>query len=106
MARPFSVRYAAPAIAEIDVIYEYIARDNPLAAANVLDAIADAIALVREYPYKSRRTGRRSMRAVVLGQYPYIVFFKIRRGELEILHVLHAAQRHPAFQEPAFAFAR
>jgi hypothetical protein len=64
------------------------------------------IEILALFPNKSRRTVRSRMRAVVMKHYPYIVFFRLKRRELEIVHVLHAAQRHPAFQEPAFDFAR
>ncbi len=105
MGGALSVRYSAPALAEIDEIFEFIARDNAAAASDVLMAIANAIALVRLYPHKSRRTRQRGMRALPLSRYPYIIFFKIRRGELEVLHVLHGAHRHPGFQEVASAYA-
>jgi plasmid stabilization system protein ParE len=106
MAGSLSVRYSAPALIEIDEIYNYIAKDNPLAAADVLAAIRESVDLLSRYPRKSRRTPRRGMRALPLSQYPYIIFFRLRRGELEVLHVLHGARRHPGFQETQHEFAR
>jgi len=50
------VNYSSPALSEIDEIYEYIAKDNPQAAADILAAINEAIELLRRYPYKSRKT--------------------------------------------------
>lgn len=104
--RPLTITYAGPARADIDAIYSYIAKDNQQAARDVAAAIERAVENLALFPRKSLHTVRRRTRAVILGRYPYIDFFKIRRGELEVLHVLHAAQRHPGFQEPAFAFAR
>lgn len=106
MNRPLSIIYAIPARADIDVIYRYIAEDNPAAARDVVAAIEDAVVLLSEYPHKSRRTHRRGMRALAMSDYPYIIFFKITRGELEVLHVLHGARRHPGFQEETLEFAR
>jgi toxin ParE1/3/4 len=104
MAGPRPVRYSAPALSEIDAIFDYIAKDNPSAAADVLAAIAEAVELLALYPRKSRRTQQRGLRAIPLSGYPYIVFFKIKRGELEVVHVLHGARRHPGFQEELAGF--
>lgn len=101
------VRYSAPALVEIEEIYRYIARDNPLAAAGVLAAISESVDLLSRYPRKSRRSRLRGLRALPLSGYPYIVFYRIKGRELEILHVLHGARRHPGFQDdrPEFAGA-
>lgn len=64
-------------------------------------AIHQTIELLSHFPEKSRSTRQRGLRAVSLSRYPYIVFFKIRRGELLILH---GARRHRGFQEEAAAF--
>jgi plasmid stabilization system protein ParE len=106
MGLPLSISYAVPARADIDDLYRTIAKDNLRAAREVVAAIEAAVELLSQYPYKSRRTRQCGMRALPLSRYPYIVFFKIRRGELEVLHVLHGARRHPGFQEEAAAFAR
>lgn len=106
MARPLSVSYTPSALREISGIYRYIARDNPNAAAEVLAAIDHAIELLCVYPRKSRAVRRPGLRALPPSQYPYIIFFRIRRTDLEILHVLHAARRHPGFQEEQRAFVR
>ena len=86
-------------------IHRYIAQDNPQAAVDVSLAIEAAIERLRSFPDLSLRTVRNGLYGVIMGTYPYIVFFRVRRGELLIVHVLHAAQRHPAFQEPTIAFA-
>lgn len=105
MTGPLAIFYSVPARADIDEIYRYIAKENPQAARDVVSAIEEAVLVLGRYPRKSRRTRRRGMRALPLSRYPYIIFFKIRRGELEVLHVLHGARRHPGFQEEAEAFA-
>lgn len=104
MPTPLSVRYAPAALAEIDGIYDYIARDNPSAAAKVLTEVRDAVLLLSTFPEKARKMRRRGMFALPLSRYPYIIFFRILRDELEILHIRHGARRHPGFQEDAAEF--
>jgi plasmid stabilization system protein ParE len=103
---PLSVTYSVPARADIDGIYRHIAQDNSSVARDVVAAIDDAVILLSRFPHKSRRTKRRGMRALILSDYPYIIFFTIKRREIEVLHVMHGARRHPGFQEEAFAFVR
>lgn len=102
---PLSCSYADAARSDIDAIYRYIANSNPSAAIDVINAIDAAIELLSLYPMKSRRTRRLGIRALPLSRYPYIVFFKIRHGELIVLHVLHAARHHPGFMDEARGFA-
>ncbi|MDE2183340.1 MAG: type II toxin-antitoxin system RelE/ParE family toxin [Alphaproteobacteria bacterium] len=88
---------------EIDEIYRYIAKDNPLAASDVLVAIRGAVEFLSHYPRKLRNTHRRGLRALPPSAYPYIIFYGIRRGDVEVVHVLHGARRHPGFQEEQIA---
>lgn len=99
------MRYSTPALAEMVGIYRYIARDNPQAAFDVAQAIGESIELLRRFPEKSRKTDQKGLYAQPLVQYPYIIFFRVRAGELLIAHVLHGARRHPGFQEDASLFA-
>ena len=102
---PLAIIYAIPARADIASIYRFIAEDNPVAAQAVVAAIHQAMVLPSQFPLKSRRTHQRGVRALPLSDYPYIVFFKLRRQKIEVLHVLHGACRHPGFQEEAVAYA-
>lgn len=99
MAKELRVRYAREARSDLDKIEAYISDDDPYAAARVIAAVESAVDLLAHYPRKSRKTTQRGMRALPLSGYPYIIFFKVKRGELEVLHVLHGARRHPDFQE-------
>lgn len=101
---PIPVRYSDTARADIGDIFRYISRDNPAAAAAVVAAIYQAVELLGLFPEKSRRTRRHGLRALPLSRYPYIIFFKIQRGELYVVHILHGARRHLGFQEEAAAF--
>lgn len=104
MRRPLSVRFTAEARSDIAAIHDRIAGDDPAAADAVTFAIDDAVERLRFFPFKARKTKRRSVRALPLSRYPYLVFYKIARGELIVLYVHHGARRHPGFQERAVEF--
>ena len=79
------------AIAHVEEIREYIARDNPTAAKAVATRIRRAVRRLRDHP-RSGRPGRDpGTRELVVSGYPFIVAYKIHDHRVEILAVLHAA---------------
>ena len=45
------LRYARGALADLDEIFSYVARDNPQAAARLVDRIEQVAGLLAERPY-------------------------------------------------------
>ena len=73
----------------------YIAERNPWAAINMGDAIEAAVARLADNP-KSGRPGRvRGTRELVVTGTPTIVVYRVERGAVVVLRVLHGAQRWP-----------
>lgn len=99
--RERAIRYTTAAIGDLREIKDYLVQHDPGAARNVGEAIERAVLLLSLFPHKSRNVRRRDWHALPLSRYPYIVFFRIRRDEIEILHIRHAARRHPGFTEDA-----
>ncbi len=89
------VRWLKRALANLDAEAEYIARDKPKAAAQVVESIHEAVALLRQYPALGR-TGRvAGTRELVVPDTPYIIPYRIRGNEVQILRVFHAARKWP-----------
>ena len=88
------VRWRPVAEADRDGIVDYIAQDNLVAAIEFGDAIDRRVAELPEHP-KLYRVGRvRGTRELVV--HPnYVVVYRIARGEIEILRVLHSARQWP-----------
>ena len=88
------VRWRPVAEADRDGIVDYIAQDNLVAAIELGDAIDRRVAELPEHP-KLYRVGRvRDTRELVV--HPnYVVVYRIARGEIEILRVLHSARQWP-----------
>jgi addiction module RelE/StbE family toxin len=83
------------ALANLDAEAEYIARDKPRAAARVVESIHETVALFRQYPALGR-TGRvAGTRELVVPDTPYIIPYRIRGKEVQILRVFHAARKWP-----------
>lgn len=88
------IRWRPAAEADRDAIIDYLAQDDPVAALDLGDAIDRRVAGLPKQP-RFYRTGRvRGTREMVV--HPnYIVVYRIVRGEIEILRVLHSAQHWP-----------
>ena len=89
------VRWLRTALANLDAEAEYIARDNPAAANQVVATIVEAVERLERFPALGRPgrvTGTREL--VVLGT-PYIVPYRVRSRVVELLRIFHAARKWP-----------
>ena len=75
---------------------EYIAREDPDAAREVYAYIRVRVADLAKHP-ESGRPGRVfGTRELVIEKYPYIVPYRVREKEIQIIRVFHTSQRLPA----------
>jgi toxin ParE1/3/4 len=77
-------------------ISAYIARDNPTAARQIVDRIRDAVVLLTTHPLMGRVGRINGTRELVIAGTPYIVAYRVRKGSVRILAVLHSSQRWPS----------
>jgi plasmid stabilization system protein ParE len=59
----------------------------------VVDAIFNCASLLAQQPHLGR-AGKRA-RSLGVGAYPYIIRYRIRRDEVEILSIWHDRQKRP-----------
>jgi len=90
-----TIRWTKRAVRRLDQIGAHIAKDNPPAAARVVARIVSAVDSLAEHPAIGR-TGRLSgTRELVLADIPYIIPYRVTLNDIEILTVMHAAQKWP-----------
>ena len=89
------VSYSRRALAQLDEIFAYIAKDNAAAAAAVVNRIDALIALLGKYPTMGRATDKEGVRVMGVRRYPYLIFYKILPDgdEIRILRVRHTSRR-------------
>ena len=88
------VRWRPLAEADRDGIVDYIAQDNVRAAIELGDTIERRIAELVEQPRLYRAGRVRGTREMVV--HPnYVVVYRIKRDEIEIVRVLHTARQWP-----------
>jgi plasmid stabilization system protein ParE len=89
------VRYTRKALAEINSIISYIARDNERASDKVAEAIREAVELISRRPEISPFVFRQEIRGKMVGRYPYRIFYTVGSDEVVIRNVRSARRRLP-----------
>lgn len=90
-----TVRWTQRALRRLDQIGAHIAADSPDAAARVVARLVSSVDALAHHPGMGR-TGRiKGTRELVLADIPYLVPYRVRGSDLEVLSVLHAAQQWP-----------
>ena len=87
--------WTEPAARALESIHDYIARDNRRAAWEVAQRVRQAVNQLEEHP-RLGRTGRvRGTLELVTPGLPYIVPYRTKGGDVQILSVFHAVRKWP-----------
>ena len=89
------VRWLRAAVANLIAETEYIARDNPAAAARVETSIKCSVEKLCRFPSLGRPGRVSGTRELTIPGTSYIVPYRVRHDTIEILRVFHAARRWP-----------
>lgn len=80
---------------DFDSIIDYIASDNPLAAIEQGDEIERQVTGLLEHRQLGRPGRVKGTRELVIVRTPYIAAYRLKRGKIQILRILHGAQQWP-----------
>jgi toxin ParE1/3/4 len=89
------LRWTRAALANLNDLAEYIARDNPRAAAEMIDRIFAALDGLLAHPAMGRPGRVANTRELVVPKTPYILPYRVKGQYVEILRVFHGARRWP-----------
>ena len=85
------VVWTRPALRHLREAREYIAIDNPAAAADQIERIEKSVSKLVVFPMMGRKGMRASTREFPIPGTPYIVIYRVAKDKLQILAVLHGA---------------
>jgi plasmid stabilization system protein ParE len=88
------IRWTAEAATWLEDIFNYIAQDNPEAAANVIDGIYEKVQLLAKFPaagHVFRREPEGDIRVIVYGHYRIAYLHRPAADVVEVLGVFHGA---------------
>ena len=73
----------------------YIVRDDPEAAARIVERIVTSVEGLGAHPASGRPGRVPGTRELVVSGTPYLVPYRVRGETVEILHVFHSARKWP-----------
>lgn len=85
------VRWLRRALESLEEEAEYIARDDPEAAARVVTRIASSVDRLAMHPASGRPGRVPGTRELIVSGTPYLVPYRVRGETVEILRLLHGA---------------
>ena len=89
------VRWTVPALADLDLIQDYIAERNPPAASRLINDILDRTDKLLSVNPEIGRSGRvAGTRELILVGTSYVVAYRLRET-VEVLAVMHGAREWP-----------
>ena len=83
------------ALNDLEAIREFIAQENPQAAARVRRAIRAAVERLGAYPNLGRAGRAAGTRELIVPNTPYIVAYRVASSQLRILSIIHASRQWP-----------
>ena len=89
------IKWLNKALKNLDQEAEYIATDNPEAARSIVLHIRDAIALLAENPSLGRPGRITGTRELVVNKTRYLVPYRVRGKNVEILRIFHTSRKLP-----------
>ena len=90
------VLWTEPAVADLEAIFDFIARDSDVYAAATIERILDGVERLAAFPQSGRSVPewrKPSLREIVIRSYR--VIYRVRRDTVEILTVIHGARKLP-----------
>ena len=80
---------------DLSEIHAFIGQDNVHAASRTINIILDAIEYLLEFPIMGRAGRVPHTRELIISSTPFIAIYEIRRQDIFILRILHAARKWP-----------
>lgn len=86
------IKFTKKALADIDVIYEYIAIDSVTTAKKVISRIEQTVDYVGDYPEMGHQSIVKNVREMVVPHSPLSIIYEIKDDVLYILTIFHSAR--------------
>ena len=90
------LRWTRAAITDLAEAYDYIEKDRPDSALRVATVILEQVESLQANPLRGRAGRVDGTRELVIGQYPYIIPYRIHGEEIQLLRVMHDRRNWPA----------
>ena len=89
------IEWSRPAIQDLKAAGEYIALDNQDAASRMANRVQEATEYLVDHPSIGRPGRLERTRELVVSGTPFVVVYWLQSGVVQVLRVLHHAQKWP-----------
>ena len=83
------------ALRDLDAAGEYFSLDNPRIARKMGQRVLEAVEYLQEHPTLGRSGRLRGTRELIVSGSPFIVIYRVRGDQVQVLRVLHHARKWP-----------
>lgn len=91
----YKVKWLRTALKNLECEAEYIAEANPKAAVALVEKVQEAVTALEQYPALGRPGRVPETRELVIPDTPYIVPYRVKGKQIEILRLFHATRKWP-----------
>jgi toxin ParE1/3/4 len=89
-----AVEWLVGALASLRVVAEYIAEDNPERSKSFVREVREKTELLQQFPTLGRSGRVIDTRELVVHE-NYVIVYRMRRKNVQVLRVHHVRQKHP-----------
>ena len=89
------LKWLRKALENIDAQATYISQENPKYASQFVSKIFDAVKHLETFPRMGRAGKIEGTYELVVTGLPYVIVYRIRNEDIEILRVLHTSRKWP-----------
>jgi len=89
------IKWLQNALFDLDEVEAYIAKDNPTAAISTVLKIIDSVGHLSEQSGIGRAGRVPGTRELIIHSAPFIVPYRVKDGEVQILRVYHKSRKWP-----------
>lgn len=89
------VRWLRKALKSLEQAYQFVAAEDVEAAVQLVLRIQAAVEQLERFPQLGRVGRVEGTRELVIANTPFIVVYRVKRHNAEILRVLHSSRHYP-----------
>ncbi|MCC5639950.1 type II toxin-antitoxin system RelE/ParE family toxin [Nostoc sp. CHAB 5844] len=89
------IKWLRRALHNLEQAHNYILKENPEAARQVILRIQTATNQLENYPFMGRAGRVEGTRELVISNTSYVVIYRVKEELVEILRVLHSSKQYP-----------
>ena len=89
------MRWTPEAFDDFESIRDFIAEDSVAAAVRQCERISESIDQLSRFAESGRKSRTKGIRQLFVPRTPYIIFYRIHSNTIELIRIMHGAQRIP-----------